>query len=375
MPFTKLAPPLFVDTPGKLRQTADALMAEPVVAVDTESNSLFAYHEQVCLIQFSTPTQDFLVDPLSLDDLSPLAPLFSDPEIEKIFHAAEYDLIMLDQDFSFSFCNLFDTMIAARILGWKAVGLGSLLQKHFGIKTEKKYQRANWGKRPISAEMLAYAQLDTHYLIPLRNLIKAELDRTGRWPLAAEDFQRACQVHIPAGHAEAAFWRINGARDLSPQQQAVLREVCRYRDRKARALDRPLFKVISNKALLKIAAACPRSLRELEAVNGISAKQVRWLGKGLLDAVERGLSASPPKIPRKQRPDDAFLQRVDDLRQWRKGEAQTIGVESDVILPKNLLYEIAEANPHTEEQLAALMVSTPWRLAEYGKAILAVLGR
>ena len=375
MPSVKLPKPIFVDTPGKLRQAVQAMMAEPVVAVDTESNSLFAYHERVCLLQFSIPEQDFLVDPIVLDDLSPLEPLFSAPDIEKIFHAAEYDLIMLDQDFGFTFDNLFDTMAGARILGWKAVGLGSLLQTHFGIKVEKKYQRANWGKRPISPEMLTYAQLDTHYLIPLRNTIKAELERTGRWAIAEEDFRRACQVHAHQVRDGADCWHINGARELSPQQQAVLQEICRYRDQKARTLDRPLFKVISNGALLKIAETCPRSIRELESIQGISSRQARWLGNGMLRAVERGLRAEPPKLPRKPRPDDDFLQRVENLRQWRKRTAQTMGVESDVVLPKSLLHEIAETNPQNRGQLAEIMAPTPWRLEQYGDEILNVIQR
>ena len=166
-------------------------MKNPVVAVDTESNSLYAYQERVCLIQFSIPNQDYLVDPLALEDLSALAPLFNSSKIEKIFHAAEYDIIMLDQDFGFDFENLFDTMVAARILGWKAVGLGSILKDQFGIEVEKKYQRANWGKRPLSKDMLVYAQLDTHYLISLRERIKSDLENIGRWPLAKEDFQHA----------------------------------------------------------------------------------------------------------------------------------------------------------------------------------------
>ena len=375
MQSVKLPKPIFVDTPEKLRQAVQAMMSQPIVAVDTESNSLFAYHEQVCLIQFSIPDQDFLVDPLALEDLSPLGPLFSSPQIEKIFHAAEYDLIMLDQDFGFTFDNLFDTMVGARILGWRAVGLGSLLQEHFGIQVEKKYQRANWGKRPISPEMLAYAQLDTHYLIPLRNTIKAELERTGRWPLAEEDFRRACQVHAHQVRDGADCWRINGARDLPPQKQAVLQEICRYRDQKARALDRPLFKVIGNNALLKIAETCPRTLRELESIRGISAKQARWLGDGLLRAVERGLRAEPPQLPHRTRPDDDFLHRVDDLRRWRKETAQAMGVESDVVLPKSMLYELAEANPQTLDQVAQIMASTPWRREQFGEQILNVITR
>ncbi|NIP41806.1 MAG: ribonuclease D, partial [candidate division Zixibacteria bacterium] len=179
-----------VRKPNTLQQVANILYQEPIVAVDTEANSLYAYQEQVCLIQFSTRDKDYLVDPLAINDLSPLASLFASHKTEKIFHAAEYDLIVLDRDFGFEFNNLFDTMLAARILGWKKVGLASILQSHFGIKPNKRYQRANWGKRPLPDEMLTYAQLDTHFLIPLREKLYQELMEVDRWDLAEEDFQR-----------------------------------------------------------------------------------------------------------------------------------------------------------------------------------------
>jgi ribonuclease D len=373
----ELPKPTFVDTPNKLDEMISDLMVEPIVAVDTESNSLYAYHERVCLIQFSIPERDFLVDPLTVVDLSALRPLFTSPKIEKIFHAAEYDLIMLDQDFGFELNNLFDTMVAARILGWKAVGLGSILQDQFDIRVQKKYQRANWGRRPLPDEMLTYAQLDTHYLIPLRIRIKDELEKAGRWSLAQEDFERGCQVNNNHNHRDSAdCWRINGARDLRPQQLAVLQELCEYRDQIAQSTDRPLFKVINNSTLYNIAETCPRSTSELEAVKGLSHKQVRWLGRGLLSAVQRGLEAKQtPKIPHKPRPSDAYLLRVDKLRQWRKNTGRTMGVESDVVLPKDLLYEFAEANPKSFDQVAEIMSEVPWRLARFGDQILNLLNR
>jgi len=374
MPSERLPKPTFVDTREKLAKIIPTLMNEPVVAVDTESNSLYAYRERVCLIQFSIPDRDYLVDPLALEDLSPLAPFFASLKIEKIFHAAEYDIIMLDHDYKFEFNNLFDTMVAARILGWKAVGLGSILRDQFGIQVEKKYQRANWGRRPLPLEMLTYAQLDTHYLIPLRKRIKAELEKIGRWSLAEEDFHRACQVN--SNHQErngADCWRINGARDLQPQQLAVLQEICTYRDQIARSMDRPLFKVISNNTLYNIAEASPRSMRELEAVKGISQKQARWLGRGLLSAVQRGLQAEPPMLPRKPRPSEAYLLRVEKLRQWRKKTGRSMGVESDVVLPKDLLYQLAEKNPKTWEEFDPILESVPWRREKFGNQIFGLL--
>ena len=142
--------------------------------MDTESNSLYAYQEQVCLIQFSTRDKDYLIDTLALEDLSILGPIFHSDKILKVFHAAEYDLICLFRDYGFRFDYLFDTMVAARILGLPQIGYGPLLDQYFDIKMNKKYQRANWGKRPLNPEMLEYARQDSHYLIALQELLRAE---------------------------------------------------------------------------------------------------------------------------------------------------------------------------------------------------------
>jgi len=157
--------PTFINQPAALEALAETLLGETCIAVDTESNSLYAYREQVCLIQFSTRQRDMLVDPLALDDLSALREVFSSEGIEKVFHAAEYDLICLRRDFGFEFSNIFDTMVAGRILGRDEVGLGAMLLREFNVQVDKRHQRANWGQRPLPEHLLNYAQYDTHYLI------------------------------------------------------------------------------------------------------------------------------------------------------------------------------------------------------------------
>ena len=371
MPNSEVPPPIIVNTQSSFKTAVNRLSRSTLVSVDTEANSLYAYREQVCLIQFSIPGTDYLVDPLALRDLSPLAGVFDNPKIEKIFHAAEYDLILLQRDFGFKFQKLFDTMIAARTLGLKSVGLRALLKSHFNVVVNKKYQRANWGRRPLPDEMLAYAQLDTHYLIPLRKELKSWLEAAGRWTLAEEDFQRACFVN--ANHHEPKGidpWRINGVQDLTPNQVAVLYELCVFRDQKAQALDRPLFKVISDKALLNLAADRPDSYRKLERVPGITHKQIRWIGNELITAVQRGRNRKPPRQPRRERLDDGTLERVETLRNWRKITARKLGVESDIILPKDLLYALAEADPRTLDEIGVILQTVPYRLSKYGVEIL-----
>ena len=225
------------------------LAQHSMIAIDTESNSLYVYQEQVCLVQFSAGTNDYLVDPLILhDDLGVLAPIFADPGIEKIFHAAEYDIICLKRDFGFTFNNIFDTMVAGRVLGRTAIGLASILEEEFGIELDKRYQRANWGERPLPPAWLAYARLDTYYLIALRQRLFAALRESGRLALAQEDFQRLCRTEIPEPNYNDLWTRVAGGQELNPRQAAVLEELCRYRDRRAQEADEPAFKIISNKA-------------------------------------------------------------------------------------------------------------------------------
>jgi len=366
-----LPKPIIITRPEALMKMANQLVSEPILAVDTESNSLYAYQEQVCLIQFSTPQEDFLVDPLALDDLSPLEPLFADPQIEKIFHAAEYDLITLKRDFHFDFENLFDTMVAARILGWEEIGLGSILKAEFDVVLDKRYQRANWGRRPIPADMMDYARLDTHYLIPLRYRMKSELKSIGRWPLAKEDFARLRYVNgrDPDDLPEPC-WRVRGAYDLNPQQAAVLLKLCYYRNEVARSINRPVFKVISDKTLLAVAEACPRTEAGLQEVAHLSRKQYERHAEGLLKAVREGLAAKPAHPPRSPRPDDDFLARLDALRSWRKETGKELQVKSDVILPRDVMNKIASKNPGSEDDLAKIMAEIPWRFDRFGGQIM-----
>ncbi len=366
-----LPKPIIITRPEALMKMANQLVSEPILAVDTESNSLYAYQEQVCLIQFSTPQEDFLVDPLALDDLSPLEPLFADPQIEKIFHAAEYDLITLKRDFHFDFENLFDTMVAARILGWEEIGLGSILKAEFDVVLDKRYQRANWGRRPIPADMMDYARLDTHYLIPLRYRMKSELKSIGRWPLAKEDFARLRYVNgrDPDDLPEPC-WRVRGAYDLNPQQAAVLLKLCYYRNEVARSINRPVFKVISDKTLLAVAEACPRTEAGLQEVAPLSRKQYERHAEGLLKAVREGLAAKPAHPPRSPRPDDDFLARLDALRSWRKETGKELQVKSDVILPRDVMNKIASKDPGSEDDLAKIMAEVPWRFDRFGGQIM-----
>jgi ribonuclease D len=369
-----LPAPILVADRAALQQLVETLDREPAVGVDTESNSLFAYRERVCLIQFSTPTQDFILDPLAVEDLSSLAPLFARPEQQKIFHASEYDVICLKRDYNFQFANLFDTMVAARTLGWPQLGLAAILETHFGVKMNKRFQRADWGMRPLTSELLDYARLDTRFLVRLRDLLAAELTAKGRLEEAHEEFARLERVAGAVNGANPnAFWRINGARDLAPNQAGVLRELHEYRERQAERADRPPFKVMSDQTLLEIARTGPNSLGDLEGLPGMTPQQIRRHGPNLLKAVRRGLGGPPVRPPHYEREPDSVRERYELLHQWRKRKAQARGVESDVIISRDALWELARTAPRTPEALAQIANLGPWRREAYGEEILSVI--
>jgi ribonuclease D len=365
---------VWVDQPQKLCEIAEELLSQDILAVDTESNSLYAYQEQVCLVQISSKEKDYLIDSLVLSDLSPLAPIFNSQEILKVFHAAEYDLICLFRDYGFRFSYLFDTMIAVRTLGYQEIGLGALLEKYFGVHMNKKYQRANWGKRPLRPDMLEYARLDSHFLIPLQEMLRVELEASGRWELALEDFRRLTQnIEDTTESSKEDFWKLHGARDLNPQKAAVLKSVYQFRESKAAEQNKPPFKVFSNKAIMEIAQACPQHKDELLNLSSLSKVIIQRYSKGLIEAVREGKSAPPEYPPHYERPENGILDRIDELREWRKVTGQKMGVPSDVILPRDVLNRIAWAGPESMEGLNAVMQDVPHRFSRFGDDILSII--
>jgi ribonuclease D len=370
-----LPPPVVVTTGAQFGRLIPELESHSRLAVDTESNSLHAYRERVCLIQITAGDSDYLIDPLAVEDLSPLRSVFAAPGIEKIFHAAEYDLACLHRDFGFVVQPIFDTRVAVRTLGYPRTGLGDLLEEAFGVHLDKRHQRANWGKRPLPPPLLDYARLDTHYLEALRDRLAAELEASGRMEEARQECRRVTlgAANGPAENGEEPFWKITHARRLNGRQAAILRELHRFREGEARRRDTPPFKVLSDSALLAVAQAAPRTRLQLEAVEGVPATTRKRYGDALLEAVRIGGEAPPPRRPSGRNHDEAAQLRFQHLRDWRRSAAAARGVESDVILPKDVAWEIARSNPPDLDSLHALMTPLEARFAEYGPAILAAL--
>jgi ribonuclease D len=362
--------PALVQNPQELAMLIDELRGRDRIAVDTESNSLHAYRERVCLIQFSTAQGDYVVDPLVFDDLTSLAPVFSDPHIEKIFHAAEYDILCLRRDFGYSFASIFDTMQAGRILGRKLAGLDRLLEEKLGITHSKHFQKADWGVRPLSRDLLLYAALDTHYLIPLRDLLRAELEEKHLWQLAQEDFEMACNGGASKPRVESTSWsRFRFRRDLSARELTIIKELMGWREETAARLDRPPFKVLDDERLIDIARAQPGTPEELQAA-GLGGRQTENWGGEILQAIGRGLKA--PLVPKKlsTSPSAIYVKRLEKLKQWRKKTAEGMDVESDVVLPRSMLLALAEGG---SQDIHAIMSCSAWRSERFADQIADVL--
>lgn len=371
-----LPPFKLVTKPFEWFECLDRLREESRLAIDLEANSMFAYRESVCLIQISTAAQDYIIDPTKNLDLDGLGQIVTDPEIEKIFHAGEYDMILLKRQYGWKLNNLFDTMWAARILGYKRFGLASLLEQFYDVRLNKRYQKSNWCKRPLEPEQLAYAQHDTHFLFQLRDRLANELREAGRMEEAVEIFAEQTVINLGDQSFDPdSFWSINGCRNLTRQQHAILKALNIYRDQEAQRRDQPLFKIFNEHTMLELARQAPRNMGDLTRVHGMTRGQVRRYGRGLLKVIDDGIRARPPAFPKrkKRRHSEAVVSRYDKLRQWRKEQAQIRGVESDVILSRGAMWEIASTNPRNGEELDQLALIGPWRGAAYGDEILRIL--
>ncbi len=240
------------------------------VAVDTESNSFYAYFNRICLIQISTEQQDYIIDPFLAGNIEDFGKILSNPGIEKIFHAAANDIAGLKRDFKFTVNNVFDTSVAAKILGYRQLGLAPILLEHFGISLDKKWQRYDWGRRPLRDEQIEYARFDTHFLIPLRHKLVAELEGKELLGAAREAFEKLCMQQITEKHFRPGdFLHIYGAQSLDVVGKRILKALYLFREKEARRRDRAPFRILTNDTLLRLALQRPRNLQDFAKIKGI----------------------------------------------------------------------------------------------------------
>lgn len=352
---------------------------EALVALDTEAASFHRHVDRIYLIQLSSHDETAVIDPLTVTDVSGLGVLLADPAVEAVFHDADYDLRILDRDYGFHARNLFDTRIAAQLLGEPAIGLAALLEKHLGVTLDKKYQRADWSRRPLPAEMLEYAATDTCYLLALREQLRADLEKLGRLSWAREEFRRLEGVRwTPVETNGSAYLRIKGARALNRRGLAVLQELVPWREAIAADLDRASFRVVSNEALLAMSAAPPRSSDDLAKVRGLSPRLVTERGASLLEVIERGLTVPEkdlPRFPRTERraADPAFDLTVERLKRARNEMAERLHLEPGVLCPKGTLEAVARARPRKAAVLGDIPELRKWQAELLGERFLEAL--
>ncbi|HWC60354.1 MAG TPA: HRDC domain-containing protein [Verrucomicrobiae bacterium] len=331
-----------IDTEQKLAAFLPKLHAASWVAVDTEADSLHAYPEKVCLIQFSTVDGDVLVDPLSKIDLDPLLDALSGHEL--IMHGADYDLRLLEKHHQFTPSAIFDTMLASRLIGETQFGYSTLVEKFLGVKLEKGPQKANWALRPLTERMEKYARNDTHYLKPLADKLRAGLEEKGRLAWHQESCSRLIeQCTQPEPVDMDAVWRVKGSHLLGRPGLAVLRELWRWRETEAIAANRPPFFVMSHEALVDVAAAAATQ-RPIEQFlpRTISERRRSGLSKAIADGLVVPVDKFPKIIERtNHRPTEAERRRFMELQKRRDVQAQALGIDPTLIASRGTLSDLA----------------------------------
>lgn len=272
-----MKPVVLIENQNQLSSLIEHLARTAHISVDTESNSFYAYYNRICLIQVSTEEEDYIIDPLALNDIEELGRIFLDPGIEKIFHAAPNDVAGLRRDFKFRVQNIFDTAIAAKVLGYRQLGLARILFEHFGVSLNKKWQRHDWGRRPLRNEQLEYARYDTHFLIPLRHRLAAELEEKQLREAAREAFEKTCNQQFQEKPFHPGdFLHIYGAQSLDVAGKRVLQALYLFRENEARRRDRAPFRILTNETLLRLAHQRPKSIQDFSKIKGIPRTYTNW---------------------------------------------------------------------------------------------------
>ena len=349
-----------IATDARLTELVKNIDVADRVALDTEADSLHSYREKLCLLQISVPAavsargyNDFIVDPLAGLDLEPLRQALEPREI--VLHGADYDLRMLQRGLNFTAHTIFDTLIAARLLGIREFSLAALVKRYFGLELPKGSQKANWAKRPLPARMAEYAINDVHYLLALAEKLEAELDACERRDWLCQSCRRAIeQAAVARARKQDEFWRVRGSGLIHGRPAAVLRELWQWREREAEMADRPPFHILQNENLLNAAVSVASgSVPDYKHFSPRRRQAFR-------EAARLGLAVPEsdwPVLSRRfgTRPTAEMVRRTEELRQRRDKSAKELGMESSFIAPRGTLEAIAADHARA----ASLLV--PWQ--------------
>ena len=331
-----------IDTDVKLAALLPAIKSTNWLALDTEADSLHAYPEKVCLIQISTVAGDELIDPLGEISLEPLLDALNAHEL--IMHGADYDLRLLRKHHEFVPSAIFDTMLAARLVGHRQFSLGALVEKWLGVKLDKCLQKADWARRPLTERMETYARKDTHYLKPLADKLKPELQKKGRLAWHQESCARLIvETSQPPVVDADSVWRVKGSSRLGRPALAVLRELWGWREREAIAANRPPFFVLAHEKLVAIAAAAAahKPVGPLLPPR-LSPRRRDGLAAAIKIALQLTADRHPDFLrPKDHRPTDAELRRYRELEKRRNTHAHRLGIDPTLLASRATLSELA----------------------------------
>jgi len=375
--------PLYVDTGPELAAFITAVRRESRVGVDTEAASFHRYRDRIYLLQVSSPSQTALIDPVAIakPDLGPVGAMLADPQLEKTFHDADYDLRVLDRDYGFRAVRLFDTRIAAQLAGEPAIGLAALLEKHVGVKLDKEHQKADWSIRPLTPPMLAYAAADTRYLLALRDALEQRLTALERLTWAVEEFKQLESLRwtgVAAGSDDDGYLRLKGAKGLAPRSLAALRLLHRWRDTVAAREDKAPFRIIGNDSLIAVSRALPAARPDLGRIRELPSSLARRHGDALLDAVGRARAlhdSELPRLERRPRPqkDPGFDGRMERVKAVRNRIATELGLEAGVLCGRTTLEAVVRARPTNRAALEQVGEVRRWQIEVLGDALLEAL--
>ena len=376
----------FVDDPAELPLLRRALESEPWLALDCEAAGFHRYSDRLCLLQISTSSATQIVDPLALDPRAALRGPLEDPDIEVLMHGADYDLRLLDRDLGVGLRGLFDTQVAAALLGENSLGLAALLERHLGVKLSKKFQRADWARRPLPGDMLEYAASDTMHLRELADLLRTRLDQVGRLAWALDEcrfLEEARWEGESSDEVEDPVVRVRGARDLTPREVAFLREALSWRDGIARERDKAPFRIAGDQALLEAVVRRPGSTGQLAEVRGFNRALASHEGQDLLERMARVALLPEEEIvpyPRRARTGPGRLlpeaeERAVRLKEVRNRRADELGIDRGTLLPNAVLFEIARREPRSADELDAVPGLRHWQAEALGEALLATLNK
>lgn len=366
----------FIDKQADFNALCLKLAGHKYVSIDTESNSLYAYREKLCLLQLTSEHINAIVDTLAVD-IKPILPVFANPEIEKIFHSADSDIRVFRGALPCHFENIFDVMVAAKYLGVIKCGLDNMVKAYIGVEMNKKFQKADWGRRPLTKEMLDYAINDTVHLKKLRDTLAAELVAKNRLAEAMTQFAQIALVEPqPMRFDETGFMSMRGARQLNGRGLAVLREVYLAREVTAIKFNTPSFKIISEDLMLRLSVAPREGLANLSIFKGVSSYVLSHHGPWIREALHKGLKAPEYHLPRRELSRekriyfDAIKNRFKAMKGWRKDMAVKRNMLPEAILSNDVLERLAFAQPRSLDELKAVKGLGLEKFALYGPELL-----